>query len=119
MDGEFKLWDITGGPDNSKGYGHAWTVAKYLRGYIVRNNTKRGPVGRPIKYGSKLENGDLCFLDLNKTGAASHTTIVVESGPNFKVAAHTRNRYGYEIDKLHPYGKNGDYRSYIKIDYLY
>lgn len=119
MDGSFRLWDKKGGPSNSWGYGHAWTVANYLRGYIVRNNSRKGPVGRPIKYGSKLETGDFCFLDLDGDGRVDHTTIVVDGGPNFRIASHTRDRYWDRIDTIHPAGKDGKNRSYIKIDFLY
>lgn len=122
MDGRFRLWDTKGGDKHSKGYGQAWTVAKYLRGYIVRNtaNSGRGPVGYPIKWGSTLKTGDYCFLDLRKNGGISHTTIVYEGGPNFRVSAHSTDRHNARINSIHPEGAaNGSYRSYIKIDNVY
>lgn len=128
MDGERRYWDTKNGTSSSKYYGHAWTIAKYLRGFIIRN-TGVGPHGRPIKYGSKLVTGDLCFLDDNASqdensgkcyeNTYSHTTIVVHGGPNFTISAHTNNRYNVPINTIHPVGKyNGCGRSYIKIDYF-
>jgi len=119
MDGQFRLWDTKNGPKNSKNYGHAWTVAKYLRGYIIRNTSNIGPRGHVISYGSKLKKGDFCFLDLYKDGGISHTTIVSTPGPNFRICSHTNDRCNERINDVHPAGKNGDYRSYVTLTDLY
>ena len=118
MDNAWRLWDTENGPAEG-GYGHAWVAAKYLRGYIIRNGENLGPQGHVIRYGSSLKKGDFCFLDIHQDGGISHTTIVSTPGPNFKICSHTANHKDVPINTVHPYGKNGNYRSYVTLTALY
>lgn len=115
IDGRKRTWSLK--PDAfhiQPTYGDAWAQAHYLRAFIVRNeNGYRGPGGHAIAYGSKLELGDLTFI---YNGKWFHTYIVVQPGPNFKIASHTGNRWMHNINDVAP---EKDYkRSYIHLTSL-
>lgn len=59
------------------------------------------------------------FLDIHQNGGISHTTIVSTPGPNFRICSHTANHKDVPINTVHPYGKNGNYRSYVTLTALY
>ena len=118
IDGKKRTWSLT--PDSfhiQPTYGDAWAQAHYLRAFIVRNeNGYRGPGGHAIGYGSKLELGDLTFIYHNECKKWFHTYIVIEPGPNFKIACHTKDRWGDRINDAAPESKYP--RSYVHLTSL-
>lgn len=99
IDGRNRTWSLKpDAPHLSSTYGDAWAQSHYLVAFILRNEGgSRGPGGHKIKYGSRLDLGDLCFL--HNGSSWFHTYIVVRPGSNFGVAAHTKDRYNVPINE--------------------
>ena len=116
IDGKYRTWSMT--PDSlhlKRTYGDAWAQAHYLRAFIVRNqNGVTGPGGYAIKYGSTLQLGDLTFI--HNKDRWFHTFIVTKPGANFKIAAHTKDRWNDPINSVAP--ESTYQRSYIHISSL-